>query len=68
MVCHTCELEGTTECDNHCRTPVAKESTFQRWCGVIIGVVLSLLFAYLWLIASVIDYFLRKHGGSKNDS
>jgi hypothetical protein len=65
MECHACELEGTIECDKHCQPEVLGETTFQMGCRVIIAIILSPLFAYLWLIAAVIDYLIAH--GSKND-
>ena len=60
MLCLGCELEGSVECEEHCRPEVlAGETTFQRWCGVIVAVILSSIFAYLWTIAAVIDFLIE---------
>jgi hypothetical protein len=54
--CQLCELEGTLEC-GHCKSSYG--SPFQEACRITLAFLLTPMFAYLFVVAGVIDW-LRK--------
>ena len=55
--CDNCSLQSTTECEHCLRIP--NLTRFQVACHVVLAVLLSAAFGYLYVAAAVIDW-LRK--------